>query len=87
MMEQDISHVACATCGERKLRFEKKLIALPLGSHSLSGNQMKVSARYMDILCCDGCKHWGECTVTQREDGAWDVEIAGWHATEESNPV
>jgi hypothetical protein len=36
----------CGECGAHKLRIEHRdrLFAKPLGSHSLSGNRMKVSA-------------------------------------------
>lgn len=50
----------CPQCGEvGKLRIEyrDKLVAKPLGSFSLAGAQMKVSARRVQapFLCCDAC--------------------------------
>lgn len=58
----------CKYCDSNKLRIEHRprLFAKPLGSHSLSGNQMKVSAIQYDKwpwLLCDGCGHESEGKV------------------------
>lgn len=43
---------ACGYCGERALHIETKLIAKPLGGHSLAGSQIKASARVGVFLVC-----------------------------------
>lgn len=48
--------VPCPHCGQQTLRIEHRLEAKPLGTHSLSGSQMKVSAMSWPYLVCDNCK-------------------------------
>ena len=45
----------CPGCGHEGLRIEWRLAARPVGSYSLSGAQMKVSATRKPVLICDGC--------------------------------
>jgi len=46
----------CKYCGpEFPLRIERRLEARPIGSFSLAGAQMKLSAREWPYAVCDGC--------------------------------
>jgi len=47
----------CPLCGERSLTLSYQLYARPIGSFSLSGNQMKFSAvQYLIVTCsADSC--------------------------------
>ena len=58
-MTDDISKTPCPQCGAVELRIEWQdgLRAKPLGSFSLSGQQMKVSAirTRVPVLLCGGC--------------------------------
>lgn len=45
----------CPACGHEGMRIEWRLKARPLGSFSLAGSQMKVSATETPYLICDGC--------------------------------
>ena len=61
----NLSDVACRYCGVvGKIRIElrEKLIAQPLGTYSLSGTTMKVSARSVQWpwAICGGCGHESE---------------------------
>lgn len=61
----------CPNCGVPALHIEARLKAKPIGSFSLSGAQMKVSAHETVFLVCRGCG--------ARVEG--DVEPGGTHAT------
>jgi hypothetical protein len=54
-VSDDVADTPCPGCGEKKLRIEWRLTAQPLGSFSLSGHSMKVSATSGPWLVCDGC--------------------------------
>jgi hypothetical protein len=57
-MEDQLSQVVCPGCGEvGSLGVELRLVAKPIGSFSLAGAQMKVSAREGPHLVCTtvGC--------------------------------
>lgn len=52
-----IDTTRCPACnaGPGTLSIRQRLIAHALGSHSLSGNQMKVSATCCPVLTCSAC--------------------------------
>ena len=55
---ETLKSVSCPTCGRiGTLRLGSTLVAKPIGSFSLAGAQMKVSATEMPQLTCsaDGC--------------------------------
>ena len=57
-MEDQLRQVVCPGCGEvGSLGVELRLVAKPIGSFSLAGAQMKVSAREVPHLVCTtvGC--------------------------------
>ena len=54
----------CPRCTEPALYIHEKLKASPLGSFSLSGGQMKFSARGAFYLTCGNCGAETEGTVT-----------------------
>ena len=57
-MEDQLSQVVCPGCGkDGSLGVELRLVAQPIGSFSLAGAQMKVSAREVPHLVCTtvGC--------------------------------
>jgi len=57
-MEDQLRQVVCPSCGEvGSLGVELRLVAQPIGSFSLAGAQMKVSARDVPHLVCTtvGC--------------------------------
>lgn len=45
----------CPWCGIRALHIGEELQAKPVGSYSLSGAQIKVSAQVVPILECGNC--------------------------------
>lgn len=47
----------CSEVGKLRIEYRSKLAAKPLGSFSLAGAQMKVSATEIQVpfLCCDAC--------------------------------
>ena len=47
----------CRHCGSWNTWIEWRVEAKPLGSHSLSGTQLKVSATTWPYAVCDGCGH------------------------------
>ena len=51
----DIDDTPCPSCGVKGLRIEYRLTAKPLGSFSLAGAQMKVSAVRVPWLICGTC--------------------------------
>jgi hypothetical protein len=50
-----IDNTPCPWCGNRTLHIGEELRAKPIGSYSLSGTQMKVSAYTFPILVCHAC--------------------------------
>ena len=56
-LEEAARTTPCPMCGERSLTLSYQLYAKPIGSFSLSGHQMKVSAVQYPIVTCtsDGC--------------------------------
>lgn len=52
----------CPLCGRRELQVKLLLEGLPLGSHSLSGYQLKISAREWPYVVCDV----SDCDFKQR---------------------
>lgn len=50
-----LDDIACTKCGSRLLRIEIRLEAKPIGTWSLSGNQMKTVAEEWPYMVCDGC--------------------------------
>lgn len=76
--------VPCPQCGEAgKLGIYRVLMAKPIGSFSLSGAQMKVSAQDAPVLACGHCglkligqyetEHGKPYAVFSPED-VWDPE-------------
>lgn len=60
----DLSGVQCTACGAvGQLRIETRLEARPLGTWSLSGNNLKTSAIEWPWMVCDACK--AECKGKQ----------------------
>lgn len=51
----DVSFPPCPSCGEDALRIEFRLRCKPIGSFSLTGAQMKLSAQEWPWLVCDSC--------------------------------
>ena len=51
----DIDQTPCPVCNERALRIETGWHAMPIGSFSLSGHQLKFSARRWPFLVCGSC--------------------------------
>lgn len=45
----------CPACGHEGLKIKRRLVAKDLGTFSLSGQQMKFSAREVPVLICPGC--------------------------------
>lgn len=61
----DLSDVECKYCGtvgQIKIEYRKKLIPKPLGTYSLSGSQMKISATEVKWpwAVCGACGHESE---------------------------
>lgn len=52
-IEEQVAVTPCPTCGCSQLRFTTKLVLRPLGSWSLSGNQLKTSAVKWPYVICD----------------------------------
>lgn len=52
----DLGDVPCRNCGAYGLRIETRLEALPIGTYSLAGQQMKIAAREWPWMVCDNCK-------------------------------
>lgn len=63
MTTNPIKDIPCPECGEQKMHVEHRPVtvieAKPLGSHSLSGNTLKVSAMEKVVqwpwAVCEGC--------------------------------
>lgn len=63
-----IDITACPWCGiVGRLAITIELVANPIGSYSLSGQQFKVTARERPVLRCDSCKRTllGDFTADQ----------------------
>lgn len=45
----------CPACGGEKLILGERFVARPIGSFSLAGAQVKVSANKIVLLWCDRC--------------------------------
>jgi hypothetical protein len=56
-LEEAARATPCPVCGEKSLTLSYQIAAKPIGSFSLSGQQMKFSAfRYAAVTCgTDGC--------------------------------
>lgn len=50
-----IDETPCPACGSKSLRIEERLTTKPIGSFSLAGVQMKVSAVSKPWLVCGTC--------------------------------
>lgn len=71
MKQEDVK---CPKCGEfGTLQITTKVAASSIGTFSLSGNQMKFSAREVPLLYCDS--EWCDFKLL----GEWDAD--GRHAT------
>ena len=64
----DFNSKPCPACGQHKVIISIELKASPLGTHSLSGSQMKVSASEVPVLNCGACDLMLEGEI--RDDGA-----------------
>jgi hypothetical protein len=51
----DVTDTPCPGCGAKALRIEQRITGKPIGTFSLAGAQMKVSATVKWWLVCDGC--------------------------------
>jgi hypothetical protein len=52
----ELPNIPCTKCGEAGgLEIEQRLEALPLGTYSLAGAMLKVSARYWPWMVCKLC--------------------------------
>ena len=67
-IEEQLARVPCPTCGNRTLVVELRLEARPLGTHSLSGTQLKTSARQWPYAVCTtgGCDFVKRAKVVDR---------------------
>ena len=55
-MTGTITRTPCPQCHEvGGLYLDARIVAEPIGSHSLSGNQLKTTARVRPILKCTNC--------------------------------
>lgn len=55
-LEDREAQLWCRVCGpEHRLRVEMRLESAPIGSFSLSGVQMKVTAKKWPYAVCDNC--------------------------------
>lgn len=52
-------HTFCALCDSPDVEVMRMLVAKPVGSFSLAGNQLKFSAREVWVYRCLGCKAEG----------------------------
>lgn len=56
MTRMKLDTTPCPNCeATGTLAIDVKLVANPLGSHSLAGAQLKVSARERPVLSCSAC--------------------------------
>lgn len=55
LVEKAAAQLECPMCGHVGFTVSWKLVAKPLGTFSLAGHQMKVSAREVPVVKCDGC--------------------------------
>jgi len=61
----------CPACGQMALRIERRLRAMPIGTFSLSGEQMKVSAIEVPWLVCGSCGAAAEGTPACHPKTGW----------------
>ena len=54
-MSAKVEETPCPACGAMALRIEERLTAAEIGTFSLAGQAMKVSASLVPWLVCDGC--------------------------------
>lgn len=68
-VDEQLREQPCPTCGRHTLVLRMLLEALPLGFHSLSGRQLKVSAREWPYAVCsaDDCDFKTRAKVADRE--------------------
>lgn len=52
-IERQVAAIPCPRCGHTRLRFTTKLESKPLGTWSISGNQLKTSAVEWPYVVCD----------------------------------
>lgn len=82
--------VPCRNCGQETLRLEwrDRLIAKPLGSHSLAGAQMKTSALEVSWpwCVCDTCGAESEGKPTTTDDVPGDVVEEHRAAADDCHP-
>lgn len=52
-IEDQVAAIPCPRCGESRLRVTTKLESRPIGTWSLSGNQLKTSAVEWPYVVCD----------------------------------
>lgn len=58
----------CPVCHEKALTVEEKFVARPIGSHALSGSQMKVSAVKAITVTCGKCGRSGTVRAAAYDD-------------------
>lgn len=61
-VQDDVAKIPCPSCGESQLRLTTKLESRPIGTWSLSGNQLKSSAVEWPYVVCDN----DECDFEKR---------------------
>lgn len=59
----------CPHCTAVELWLGTRLIAKPIGTHSLAGGQLKVTARWGGVVTCRACGAGGEVTDVEEGDG------------------
>jgi hypothetical protein len=70
MPNPDLSVIACPGCGTiGSLELKSRLHARPIGSFSLAGQQMKVSAVAVHVLACTA----DDCEFVKYPSG-WSIE-------------
>jgi len=52
---EDVGQIPCPGCGVKALAIEWRLETKPLGTYSLAGQQLKVSANEVPWVVCSSC--------------------------------
>lgn len=55
MLESMVAGTQCPACGHHGMQLSWRIVAKPLGSFSLSGSQVKVSANKIPVIECPHC--------------------------------
>lgn len=68
-----IDKTPCPACGSSTLAIQDKLVAKPLGTSSLAGAQLKVSAYRVPFISCTTCEWELEGRYTSDNYAIFDV--------------